>query len=87
MKGREKLRVGVGGKKEKEEGRKEGGREGRQAGNKEGRKEGRKGGREERMKGQEREWGRPGRRNGLCPWLPGPCAKCLWRAGLLQPWG
>lgn len=56
--------------KERKEGREEGRKEG-------GRKEGkRKGGREE---------GRPGR-SGLCPWLPGPCTRCRWRAGLLQPW-
>lgn len=46
-----------------------------------GRKEGKKKGRKERKRV------RPGRRSGLYPWLPGPFARCLWRAGLLQPWG
>lgn len=40
-----------------------------------------------RGKGEKGRRKRPGRRSGLCPWLPGPCARCLWRAGLLQSWG
>lgn len=31
--------------------------------------------------GQERrKMDRPGRKSGLCPWLPGLCTRCLWRA-------